>query len=131
MVVKTPVHPISRTPLIPIILTHGPTGIQQTYWVSLKRFMEERQRGTPIQRIPRKEHRDITVPEQVAPVWMQEFIENIEDFGVAGLTVKQDKFEVELITEIHVKKNGKLVNTYPVKVNKEMIARAILKKLMV
>ena len=131
MVIKTPVHPITKTPLIPVILTHGPTGIQQTYWISLKRFMEERMRGTPIQRIPRKEHTDIIVPKQIAPEWMVEFIENLEDFGVAGLDVKQNKYEVELVTELHVKKNGKLIKTYPVKVNREMVARAILKKLMV
>ena len=130
MPIKTPVHPIAKSALIPVLYTH-PNGVTQTYWVSLKRFMEERNKGTPIQRIPRKEHKNIMVPEQEAPVWMQEFIENLEDFNIAGLTVKQDKFEVELITEIHVKKNGTLVKTYPVKVNKEMIARAILKKLMV
>jgi len=125
-----PVHPATKTGLIPVIITR-PDGITQTYWVSLKRFMEERNKGTPIQRIPRKEHKDITVPEQVAPIWMQEFIENIEDFNVAGLTVKNDKYEVELVAEVRVKKNGKLIKTYPVKVNREKIARAILKKLMV
>lgn len=130
MVVKTPVHPISRYPLIPVILTHGPTGIQQTYWISLKRFMEERQRGTPIQRIPREKHIDVFDPEQEAPTWMMEFIENLADFNVAGLIVKEDRYEVELVSEVHVKKNGVLIDTYPVKVNKERVARAILKKLM-
>lgn len=126
---KPPVHPITKTALIPVLYTH-PDGVTQTYWVSLKRFMEERKKGTPIQRIPRKKHKDITVPEQEAPVWMQEFIENLEDFNVAGLTVKKDKYEVELISKIEIKKNGVLIETYPIKVNKEKVARAILKKLM-
>ncbi len=129
MVIKTPVHPITKTALIPVLYTH-PNGVTQTYWVSLKRFMEERQRGIPIQRIPREKHVDVFAPEQEAPIWMMEFIENLEDFNVAGLTVKKDKYEVELVTEVRVKKNGELINTYPVKVNKKKVARAILKKLM-
>lgn len=126
---KPPVHPISKSALIPVLLTH-PSGVTQTYWVSLKRFMEERNRGTPIQRIPREEHKDIIVPEQIAPVWQMEFEENMEDFGVAGLDIKKDRYEVELVSEVRVKKNGVLVDTYPVKVNRGKVARAILKKLM-
>lgn len=124
------IHPVSKTALIPVVRTHS-DGSQQRYWISLKKFMRDREKGVVMQRIPRKEHEHITIPEQEAPVWMQEFIENIEDFNVAGLTVRKDKYEVELIAEVHVKKNGKLIKTYPIKVNKEMVARAILKKLMV
>ncbi len=125
----TPIHPPRRAALIPIILTH-PNGTTQTYWVSLERFMKERERGTKIRRIPRKKHKDIKVPEQDAPDWMVEFIENLEDFNVAGLEVEKDKFEIELVAEVRVKKNGELVNTYPIRVKKEQVAREILKKLM-
>lgn len=126
----TPIHPVSKTPLIPVIRTH-PDGRQQRYWISLRKFMEDRNRGVSIQRIPREEHKDIMVPEQKAPVWQMEFEENFMDFGVAGLEIGKDKYEVELISKIEIKKNGKLVHTYPVKVNRKTIARAILKKLMV
>jgi len=130
MSIKSPVHPISRTALIPTIITH-PNGVSQTYWVSLKRFMEERNKGTPIQRIPRKKHKDVAVPEQKAPDWMMEFIENLEDFKVAGLKIDGNEYDVELIAEVRIKKNGKVVAVHPVQnINIEEIARAILKKLM-
>ena len=125
----TPIHPPSKSPLIPVIRIH-PDGRQQRYWVSLKRFMEERERGTKIQRIPRKQHKSVLVPEEKIPVWEMEFLENMEDFGVAGLEIKSDKFEVEIKAEVTVKKNGELVNTYPIKVKREAVAREILKKLM-
>lgn len=125
----TPIHPISKTPLIPVIRTH-PDGGQQRYWISLKRFMEDRGKGVMMQRIPRKEHTDIAVPDQLAPVWEMEFIENLEDFDSAGLEIDGNKYEVELKAYITVTKNDKNTKTYPLKLNKEEIARAVLKKLM-
>ena len=125
---STPIHPVSKTALIPVIRTHA-DGTQQRYWISLRKFMDDRERGVMMQRIPREEHTDITMPEQKAPVYQMEFIENIMDFGVAGLEFKKDKYEVELVAKVEIKKNGKLIRTYPVKVNRKIIARAILKKI--
>lgn len=125
----TPIHPATKTARIPVLITKA-TGETQTYWISLKRFMEERERGTKIQRIPRKQHRSVVTPEEKIPVWEMEFIENMEDFGTAGLEIGSNKFEVEIIANVTVKKNGKLAGTYPIKVKKEQVAREILKKLM-
>ena len=125
----TPIHPVSKTALIPVIRTHA-DGTQQRYWISLRKFMDDRERGVMMQRIPRETHTDVTVPEQEAPVYQMEFIENMIDFGVAGLEFKKDKYEAELIAKVEIKKNGKLIRTYPVKVSREMIARAILKKVL-
>lgn len=125
----TPIHPPKKTALIPIILTH-PDGRSQTYWISLKRFMEEREKGTPIRRIPRKEYQSVLIPDKPAADYEIEFIENLVDFNVAGLEIKDNKFEVELIYEVRVKKNGKHVGTYPIKLGREEIAKAILKKIL-
>lgn len=92
--------------------------------------MEDRGKGVMMQRIPRKEHTDIAVPDQLAPEWMVEFIENVEDFNSAGLEIDGNKYEVELKAYITVTKNDKNTKTYPLKLNKEEIARAVLKKLM-
>ena len=121
--------PTKISPRIPIILTK-PDGTQQRYWTTLENFMRAREKGRDVQRIPRKEHKSIRVPDQTAPIHEMEFIENIMDFNVAGLEIGEDKFEAELICEVQLKKNGKLISTYPVKVNKEKIARAILSKIM-
>ena len=110
-------------------MTH-PDGRQQRYWVSLERFMKERGKGVMIRRIPRKEYDDIAVPEEEAPEWQMEFIENLEDFNVAGLKIDDNDLEVEIVAEVRVKKNGKPVGTFPIKVDKESVAKAILKKLM-
>ena len=125
-----PIHPISKTALIPVIRTH-PDGRQQRYWISLKKFMEDRDAGVSMSRIPRKEHKDVAVPEQKAPDWTVEFIENLEDFKVAGLKIDGNEYDVELIAEVRIKKNGKVVAVHPVQnINIEEIARAILQKLM-
>jgi len=115
--------------LIPVLMTH-PDGTTQTYWMSLKRFMDERNKGMRVKRIPRQEHKSVKVPKAPAMEYEMEFIENLEDFGVAGLAVGKDKYEVELVTEARVKKNGKPLKTYPIKVNKQQVARALLVKLM-
>jgi len=126
----SPVHPPFKEARIPVLITK-PDGSTQTYWVSLKRFILERNKGTPIQRMPRKTHKDVAVPEQKAPDWMMEFIENLEDFKVAGLKIDGNEYDVELIAEVRMKKNGKIVGTYPIQnINIEQIARAILQKLM-
>jgi len=110
-------------------MTH-PDGSTQTYWMSLKKFMDERNKGMRVQRIPRQEHKSVKVPKAPALEYEMEFIENIEDFGVAGLAVGKDEYEVELKTEVIIKKNGKEFKTYPIKVNKQQVARAVLAKLM-
>ncbi len=127
---STPIHPISKTALIPVIRTH-PDGRQQRYWISLKKFMEDREKGIEMQRIPRKEHVDVAVPEKEAPIWEMEFIENLEDFNSAGLIIDNDKLEVEIVAEVHVIKNGKQIKTYKIKkLDREAIARTVLKKIM-
>lgn len=120
---------VKISPRIPIILTKK-DGTQQTYWTTLENFMKARERGMPIQRIPRKEHKSVRTPDEKAPVYEMEFIENLMDFNVAALEIGEDKFEAELICEVRLKKNGKHITTYPVKVNKEKIARAVLSKIM-
>lgn len=121
--------PISKGPLIPVIKTHE-DGTQQRYWVSLKKFMEEQEKGYKVKRIPRQEHTSVVVPKEPAKEWEVDFIENLEDFGVAGLSLNNDKYEAELITKVQVRKNGKLIRTYPVKVNRGLIAREIINKLI-
>lgn len=123
-----PVHP-GRGVMIPVILTH-PDGTQQTYWMSLKRFMEERNKGMNVKRIPRQEHTSVRSPKKPAETYEMEFIENIIDFGVAGLEVGKDRYEAELVCKVNIKKNGKHIKTYPVKINREQVARAILAKLL-
>ncbi len=130
MPITTPIHPISKTALIPVVYTHA-NGVSQTYWVSLERFMKERNRGAMIQRIPRKEHKDVAVPEETAPEWEVEFIENLEDFNTAGLKIDDDEYVVELVAEVRIKKNGKNAGTIKIKeLDREKIAREVLKKLM-
>jgi len=129
MTIKAPVHPIAKSALIPVLYTH-PNGVTQTYWVSLKRFMEERNKGTPIQRIPREKHRSVIMPSEDAKDFESEFIENFIDFGVAGLEIKENKYEAELIAKVEIKKNGRLVKIYPIKVDRKKIARAIIGKIM-
>lgn len=93
--------------------------------------MEEREKkGIKVQRIPRKEHKNIKVPTKEAEPYEYEFIENIEDFGVSALEIGKDKYTVKLVAEVTVEKNGKHIKTYPLKVNKERIAREILAKLL-
>jgi len=121
--------PAVRKPLIPVLRTH-PDGTTQTYWISLEKFMEERNRGIKLQRIPRKDYMSVKVPDEPASEYEVEFIENIEDFGVAGLEFEKNKFEVELIAEVRIKKNGKLISTLPLKLNKEQIARAVLQRIL-
>jgi hypothetical protein len=123
-----PTHPTGGV-MIPVIRTH-PDGSTQTYWMSLKKFMEEREKGAKVARIPRQEHKSVVVPKAPAKEWEMEFIENIEDFGTAGLSLGNDKYEVELVTEARVKKNGKLIKTYPIKVNRGQVARAVINKLI-
>jgi len=123
------IHPARKKPLIPVIRTH-PDGKTQTYWISLEKFMEERNRGVKLQRIPRKDYMSVKVPEEPASQYEVEFIENIVDFDVAGLDIDKDRFEVELIAEVKVKKNGKHIATYPLKLDKEQIARAVLQNIL-
>lgn len=92
--------------------------------------MEERNKGIPIQRIPREIHDSVIMPEEDAKEFEMEFIENFMDFGVAGLKIGEDTYESELIAKVEIKKNGKLIHTYPVKVNKKTVARAIIGKIM-
>ncbi len=124
-----PIHPVGHGTMIPVILTH-PDGTTQTYWMSLKKFMEERNKGMKVKRIPKQEHKSIVLPGQEATEYEIEFIENIMDFDVAGLQIQNDKYEVEVIAKVNIKKNGKPFQTYPIKVNKEQVARAVLAKIM-
>jgi hypothetical protein len=98
--------------------------------MSLAKFMEQQEKGYKVKRIPREEHKSVVVPNEPAKEWEMEFIENFEDFGIAGLSLHKDKYEVELISKVQVKKNGKLIKSYPVKVNRGQIARAIINKLI-
>lgn len=125
----TPIHPARKKPLIPVLRIH-PDGTTQTYWISLEKFMEERNKGAKLKRIPRKDYMSVKVPAEPASEYEVEFIENIIDFDVAGLEVKNDKFEVELVTEVRIKKNGELIETLPLKLNKETIARAVLARIL-
>lgn len=130
MPTTVPIHPISKTALIPVIMTH-PDGRQQRYWISLERFMKERNRGIRVQRILRKEHKDVAAPKETAPEWESEFIENFEDFNTAGLKIDEDEYVVELVAEVRIKKNGKAAGSIKIKqLNREAIAREVLKKLM-
>jgi hypothetical protein len=124
-----PIHPQESTALIPIVLTH-PDGKTQTYWISLKRFMEERAKGTPIRRIQRTDYTSPTLPGQQPALWETDFIENLQDFNTAGLKIDDDEYIVEIISEVRVKKNGKSFATYPLKNDKMKIARGIIEKLM-
>ncbi len=126
----SPIHPISKTALIPIILTHGPTGVSQTYWISLKRFMEERAKGTPIQRMQRTEYDSVVLPGQKPAIWETDFLENLQDFDGAGLKIGEDEYKVEIISEVRITKNGKLFDTYKLKTDKLKIARGIIKKIL-
>ena len=123
------IHPPHKKPLIPVIRTHA-DGFTQTYWISLEKFMQERNRGIKLKRIPRKDYMSVKVPEEPASEYEVEFIENLMDFNVAGLEIEDDKFEVELIAEVRIKKNDELTAIYPLKLNKETIARAVLQKIL-
>ena len=120
---------VKISPRIPIIITKQ-DGSTQRYWVSLENFMKMREKGYNLKRIPRKEHKSLRVPEENASDYEIEAIENIMDFDITGLEIGEDKFEIELIHEVRVKKNGKYIKTYPIKVNKEKIAREILSKII-
>ena len=126
---QLPVHPQKPVALIPIILTH-PDGRAQTYWISLTRFMEERKKGTPIKRIQRDEYTSVTLPGQKPAEWEIDFIENLQDFKTAGLKVGDDEYEVEVISEVRVKKNGKSMKTHQLKIDGSKIARGILAKIL-
>jgi len=123
------IHPARKKPLIPVIRIH-PDGTTQTYWISLEKFMEERNKGVKLKRIPRKDYMSVRVPAEPASEYEVEFIENLVDFDVAGLEVDKDKFEVELVAEVRIKKNGESLTTLPLKVNKEQIARAVLARIL-
>jgi len=123
-----PVHPTGGV-LIPVIRTH-PDGSTQTYWLSLEKFLEQQEKGYAVKRIPRQEHESVVVPKGPAKEWEVDFIENFEDFGVAGLSLHKDKYEVELVAKVQVKRNGKLIKSYPVKVNRGQVAREIINKLI-
>jgi len=122
-------HPIDKSALIPIIITH-PDGTSQTYWISLKRFMEERNKGTNMQRIPSKKHESVIDPGKEAEPYESEFIENFAQFKRAGLKIKDDTYEIEMVAEVKITKNGKVISTLPLKLDKEQIARESLKKIM-
>jgi len=125
----SPIHPSRRKPMIPVLRTH-PDGTTQRYWISLEKFMEERNKGVKLKRIPRKDYMSVRVPTEPASEYEVEFIENLVDFNVAGLEVDENKFEVELIAEVRIKKNGESLTTLPLKVNKETIARAVLARIL-
>lgn len=122
--------PIKKiSPRIPIILTK-PDGTQQRYWTTLENFMKSRDKGMKIKRIPRKKHESVRHPKEPAEDYEMEFIENFMDFGEAGLKIAEDMFTAELNATVTIKKNGNVVNTYNVKIDKENLARAILEKIM-
>jgi hypothetical protein len=125
----SPIHPAFKQARIPVLITYH-DGITQTYWMSLKNFMEMREKGMDIKRIPREEHTSVVLPGQPAASWESEFVENFEDFDTAGLQIHEDKYEVELVNEVRVKKNGKPFHTYKLKTDKNQIARGIIKKII-
>lgn len=125
----SPTHPINKSALIPVIITH-PNGVQQTYWISLKKFMEEQEKGTKIKRIPQKEHKSVINPGKTAKTYEEEFIENFIQFDKAGIKVGNNEYTTELVSKVIVKKNGKKIDTLVVRIDKEKLARELLENLL-
>lgn len=117
------------SPRIPIVIQKR-DGTEQVYWISLVRFMELRNKGYKIRRIPRKDYQSVRAPGKAAPDYEMEFIENIIDFGLSGLKFGEDVYSAEVVAKVEIKKNDVLLETFNIVINKEKLAREILEKII-
>lgn len=124
-----PEMPPGKGAKIKVLVTKS-DGSQQHYWMSLDNFRKMREKGINVKKVDSGSPA-IPGPGQFSRGFEEEFINNFVQYGGAGLQFGDDIIKAELITEVKITKNDKLIRTLPLKIKRHKIARLVLENIQV